>query len=59
MAAICPKCAEVKRVAITVGTPSERFPIPIWRFKCGICGKTWLQDDNLLAGKPERDEDVQ
>lgn len=53
---VCPKCSEYRRVAVTISTPTERFPKPIWKFLCRCCGHSWIRDENKLEGESERVE---
>ena len=42
----CPECGETKRVSIAVAAPSERRPLPVWRYRCKTCDHAWTKDEN-------------
>jgi transposase-like protein len=55
---VCPKCSEYRRVGVTVGTPNDRFPIPVWKYACRSCGHSWVVDANNPEGAPGKDESI-
>ena len=48
----CPTCGELKRVTISVAAPSERLPLPVWRYRCKACDHSWTKDENEPRPEP-------